>query len=291
MALASASAPGSDGGDGGDGGSAPLTALEITGDKQNLDVEVTSGIMQMDTQRLPPLPILLDETAGGAIADRTSGAICTVDVLSDEVQGATCPVPSDLDVALAEPNTRFLQDDQGTGVPPFDLSLTATKGNTVVVYFAGSSLDVKNGQPDLVACAATVKNLSFDAGLDNVGGCGAGTPPGPPAKLTCAGRTPTYVGTRGADEVGGSKGDDVIVSFGGRDRIRAGKGEDVVCGGPGPDDISGGAQDDVLIGNADDDVIAGGAGDDAIAGLGGDDDCDGAGGTGGRGGTDSLSTC
>ena len=105
----------------------------------------------MDTEEFPPLPILLDETGGGAIADQTSGAICSVSSRVGTVQGATCPVPNDLDVTLAEPGTRFVQDDQD-GDPAVRPLADGDEGHTVVVCFAGTSLDVKNGEYDLVAC-------------------------------------------------------------------------------------------------------------------------------------------
>lgn len=258
------------------GGPDDLAAAEITGDRQNLNIVVTSGIVQMDTEQTPPLGMTWDSTGGGDLVDETSGGICPVDRLGDDIMGATCPVPKDLDVTLAEPGTRFVQD--AVEEPPFDLSLTAPKGgNNIVVNFAGRSLDIKNGEPDIVSCSTPVEQLSYDAGLDDVG-CNVGSVGPVPAALTCGGLQATYVGTPGRDSIKGTKDDDVILAYGGADEINAGRGADTVCGGPGPDEIGGGAQDDLLHGNAAPDKIAGGSGDDAIVGHGGDDDCDGAGG-------------
>ncbi|KRF36838.1 calcium-binding protein [Nocardioides sp. Soil805] len=94
---------------------------------------------------------------------------------------------------------------------------------------------------------------------------------------TCDGRTPTIVGTEGADTLTGTSGDDVIAGLGGRDVISGGAGDDVVCGNAGPDDISGGEGDDRLYGGTNGrlnvfesepepagDVVVPGPGDDLV---------------------------
>ncbi|MCW2768237.1 MAG: hypothetical protein JWO11_4196, partial [Nocardioides sp.] len=53
------------------------------------------------------------------------------------------------------------------------------------------------------------------------------------AAQTCGGKTPTIVGTSGADTLHGTPGNDVISGLGGNDRILGGGGRDILCGGGG----------------------------------------------------------
>ena len=255
------------------GGDGPneLAAVEITGDGGRLNIDVTSGIIQPRTQN-SPFGFIFDSTAGGDVADQTAGEICSVHRLSDNVVSASCPVPKDLDVTLAEPNTRVVQAPNEQ--TPFDYSLSAPKGGNVVVNFSGDSLDIKNGKQDLVSCSSPLEKYTYDAGLDDAN-CGLGSVGPTPAALTCGGLTATYVGTPGPDVIRGTKGDDVILALGGSDEVNARAGDDTVCGGPGPDTLSGGRHDDLLHGNAGDDTIGGGTGDNLLVGHGGEDDCGG----------------
>lgn len=67
---------------------------------------------------------------------------------------------------------------------------------------------------------------------------------------TCAGRTPTILGTSDSDVISGTPGNDVIVGGGGNDTIDGGGGRDLICGGPGNDRLTGGAGYDTLLGGA-----------------------------------------
>ena len=255
-----------------DDGPDELIAVEISGGREDLNVEVSSGIIEPRTAEQDQFGFLFDATAGGDVADETPGGICTVVRLSDEIISATCPLPNHLDVILAEPDTRSVQAPNEQ--PQFDFSLTAPKGGNIVVNFSGNELDIKNGKQDLVTCSAALAKFSFDPGLD-IANCGIGSVGPTPAALTCGGLTATYVGTRGPDVIRGTKGDDVILAFGGSDEVDARAGEDTVCGGRGPDTLSGGRHDDLLHGDAGDDRLRGGKGDNLLVGHGGDDDCGG----------------
>jgi uncharacterized protein YkwD len=68
------------------------------------------------------------------------------------------------------------------------------------------------------------------------------------AYKTCAGRTPTILGTGDDDVIQGTPGDDVIVGGGGNDTIDGGGGRDFICGGPGNDTLIGGSGYDTLLG-------------------------------------------
>jgi hypothetical protein len=79
---------------------------------------------------------------------------------------------------------------------------------------------------------------------------------------TCAGATPTIVGTNGKDNLIGTSGPDIIFGMGGNDRIDGGGGDDLICGDGG---------DDLLLGSSGDDIIDGGPGADRLRGRSGDD--------------------
>jgi hypothetical protein len=68
------------------------------------------------------------------------------------------------------------------------------------------------------------------------------------AYQTCASRTPTVLGTSGADFILGTPGDDVIQGLGGSDTIIGGGGNDLICGGAGDDTLDGGVGTDRLLG-------------------------------------------
>lgn len=66
--------------------------------------------------------------------------------------------------------------------------------------------------------------------------------PATAASPTCLGRSPTIVGTAGADVFCGTGRADVIVARGGADAIYGGGRRDIICGGGERDKIYGGAR-------------------------------------------------
>jgi hypothetical protein len=82
----------------------------------------------------------------------------------------------------------------------------------------------------------------------------------------CANRTPTVLGTDGADRLKGTNGADVISALGGKDTVKALGGKDVVCGGPGKDTLKGGGGKDKLLGQGGNDSLNGGGGKDTCKG-------------------------
>ena len=90
---------------------------------------------------------------------------------------------------------------------------------------------------------------------------------------TCDGKTPTIVGTEGADTIVGTPGDDVILGLGGDDSIHGQGGNDTICGNNGNDQIDGGDGNDRLFGGSGNDRLVGGTGSNALFGEGGSDQC------------------
>jgi uncharacterized repeat protein (TIGR01451 family)/CSLREA domain-containing protein len=107
----------------------------------------------------------------------------------------------------------------------------------------------------------------------------------PPPPLTCAGRTPTIVGTSGPDTITGTNGNDVIHGLGGNDTINGGNGDDVICGGDGNDTLNGGNSQDRLFGENGNDVLRGDNGNDNLDGGAQTDTCN------GGNGTDTAASC
>ena len=93
-------------------------------------------------------------------------------------------------------------------------------------------------------------------------------------ELTCAGHTPTIVGTPGSDSLQGTEGNDVIIGLGGNDTIHALGGDDVVCTGDGNDTIYGGDGNDLVFAGGGNDAIYGEGGTDSLFGQGGNDTID-----------------
>lgn len=81
---------------------------------------------------------------------------------------------------------------------------------------------------------------------------------------TCAGRTPTIVGTSGPDDLEGTSGPDVIVGLAGNDLLQGMDGDDVICGGAGDDHLVGHDGADVLDGEAGSDIVDGSYGADTL---------------------------
>jgi RTX calcium-binding nonapeptide repeat (4 copies) len=86
------------------------------------------------------------------------------------------------------------------------------------------------------------------------------------AAQSCAGKTPTIVGTSGSDTLTGTSGNDVISGLGGNDRIRGHGGHDTICGGSGNDVLRGGAGPDYMYGGRGADHMYGGRGADHMYG-------------------------
>ena len=95
------------------------------------------------------------------------------------------------------------------------------------------------------------------------------------AKVRCAGKAATIVGTAGPDALQGTAGADVIAGLGGNDKITGLGGNDTVCGGSGNDSIAGGAGNDKLYGELGNDRLSGGPGNDILLGGPGVDSLDG----------------
>jgi Tol biopolymer transport system component len=91
-------------------------------------------------------------------------------------------------------------------------------------------------------------------------------PPGQGARVLCAGKVSTIVGTGGPDKIIGTPRADVISSLGGNDKVKAGGGNDVVCGGGGKDKLFGQGGKDKLLGQGGTDVLKGGGGKDICKG-------------------------
>jgi glucose/arabinose dehydrogenase/PKD repeat protein len=79
---------------------------------------------------------------------------------------------------------------------------------------------------------------------------------------SCAGKTPTIVGTKGDDRLVGTERADVIAGLGGNDRLIGQSGNDRLCGGAGADVLKGGAGRDLLSGGRGSDRCVGGPGTD-----------------------------
>jgi len=134
---------------------------------------------------------------------------------------------------------------------------------------------------NLVAGDSTADCFGAD-GLD-VFVSGPALPDPPP--LTCAGLTPTLVGSGGSDVLSGTARGDVIVGLGGDDAITGAGGDDVICGDGGATDparetadtLSGGTGADRLMGAGGADNLAGGGGTDTLEGGRDDDTVDGGG--------------
>jgi len=126
--------------------------------------------------------------------------------------------------------------------------VVSTSGELRTLPFGSASSSLFSADPDLIT--------PFDLVVD------------PPS---CAGRTPTVVGTDGRDVIEGSRFVDVVATLGGRDTVRGLEGRDVVCGGGGKDKLRGGKGKDRLIGGPGRDRLSGGKGKDRLRGQGGRD--------------------
>jgi Ca2+-binding RTX toxin-like protein len=97
-----------------------------------------------------------------------------------------------------------------------------------------------------------------------------------PAKVRCAGKVATVVGTGGDDRIrvprkgnqviAGLGGNDVIFAFDGKDRVCGNDGNDRIFSGPGADNVLGGAGNDLIDAGVKQDRLRGNGGDDQLVG-------------------------
>jgi Ca2+-binding RTX toxin-like protein len=87
-----------------------------------------------------------------------------------------------------------------------------------------------------------------------------------PVLRSLCNRTPTIVGTKGADTIIGTPGDDVIYARRGNDVVDGNGGNDIVCGGPGADRLTTLDGQDRVVGGSGADVIDTGDGADRVRG-------------------------
>jgi Tol biopolymer transport system component len=93
------------------------------------------------------------------------------------------------------------------------------------------------------------------------------------------------LGSDGAEEIKGGKGNDRICAGAGDDEVKGSAGRDKVKGNGGDDEVKGNSDRDKLEGSGGKDELDGGRDDDKLNGGGGKDRCDGA------GGRDRLKRC
>lgn len=91
------------------------------------------------------------------------------------------------------------------------------------------------------------------------------------ARVRCAGRIATIVGTPGDDTLEGTRRADVIHGLGGFDSISGLGGDDVICAGHGIAAVPAGRGDDRVVGGPAADAVSGGPGADVVDGRGSED--------------------
>ncbi len=121
--------------------------------------------------------------------------------------------------------------------------------------------------PTLAVAVTTSAPGRFHAlfvGADQAGNAASGQCPFT-VVATCAGLTPTIVGTPGNDTIRGTNGRDIIHGLDGADTIVGRDGNDVICGGEGNDTLEGDDGNDQIDGGGGRDTIRGGRGVDTCA--------------------------
>ena len=146
-----------------------------------------------------------------------------------------------------------------TGIPPATTITSGPSGTiidptptfTFTTDEPGSSFQCKVDAGAFAACTAPSTTAALGAGshtfqvraVDIVGNADAS-----PASRSftvlakCGGKTPTIIGTAGADVLTGTGGADVVVALGGKDRVRGLGAGDLLCGGAGNDTLIGGGE-------------------------------------------------
>ena len=140
---------------------------------------------------------------------------------------------------------------------------------------AGSSFECKVDGGAFAACTSpTTPSLgagshSFQVRATDVAGNVDASPASSAFTVvldTCGGKTPTMIGTEGADVLTGTGGVDVVVGLGGKDKLKGLGAGDLLCGGAGNDTLIGGGGADKLFGQAGNDTLRGGPAKDKLVG-------------------------
>lgn len=223
------------------------------------------GIATYRYDTTPP-PVLLENTivAGNSVTKENPNAHTLGPDLHGNFELSFSLVGDDADATITDgvPGSNLLNTDPMLGalahrggptptIPPRPGSPVIDRGSSF-----GSARDQRGSRrpsndpaiPDSVAAGADGSDIgAFEVLIPDV---------------TCAGRRPTAIGTRGADVIHGTNGDDVIASLAGNDRVFTGPGDDLVCSGPGHDRVFTRAGfDRVFAGAGADRVFGGSAGD------------------------------
>lgn len=148
--------------------------------------------------------------------------------------------------------------------------LTQMPDGTVVLAFTDSSDTVTAGETNEMRLAffdvdGPSAKFIGTAGADFLGGVGGND------RIFGLGGDDEIKGRDGDDRLFGGDGDDRLVGGAGNDALRGGLGDDRLEGGDGNDGLGGGAGQDVLLGGAGGDVLGGGADNDVLRGGGGRD--------------------
>ena len=138
---------------------------------------------------------------------------------------------------------------------------------------------VNANQINLKGRAGTFALVALFSAITAVLYLSSGTAGAAASGVTCAGQTPTHIGTSGPDTLRGTSGPDVIVGLGGNDAIYGLGGNDVICAGSGHDRVFAGAGNDVVHAFRGSDIVSGGSGNDRIIGGTGADELRGGPGT------------
>lgn len=152
-------------------------------------------------------------------------------------------------------------DDGGTATLSTQHAYAAAGTYTVTVTQRDSS-----GEAAVSTAKVVVDGGSGGSSVGPQASRGAAPTPQQAARLRCAGRPPTIVGTQGRDVINGTRRADVIIAFGGNDVVRGRGGNDRICLGAGNDRAVGGRGADRILGENGNDRLDGSAGNDRLIG-------------------------